>query len=242
MAELIIKSYPTGAQVTIGGTVVGTAPLMAQITKDVISEFRETCMSGETVTCSWSILHDHLIDQTISSLWWDLTEGERRSIAEKAIRNTLFYEIYEGRPGKPGCAGGEGPCTEIVCLQNAAIRCLKFADKTHGGDTCYYIDPTDGEEYCYKPEVCYGLPCNVVSCGTYGAGFGHSMASIQVVNNFDSLSNWVIFQYNTYDIRVGDPQIPTYRYDLRLSFCEIGYLPETCNGLGSRRIAIFEHI
>lgn len=172
-----------------------------------IDAFRDECLTGGAVSCDWDTLHARLINHDISRFWWFLTEAERRSIAEIAIKNTLFYTLYYGRSGKPNCEGGEGDVAEIVCMQNALIRYLKFgSDSPPSGSDCYYRRNSDSDEFCYVPDIKYNLPCNIVLCAGYD--FGHSMCAIQVVDSFDSLDNWIVFQYSSFDIKPGNPQMP----------------------------------
>jgi hypothetical protein len=242
MTELTIESVPSGAQVQIDGEIVGTTPLTYAIGEyDDLAEFRDECMSGGNVVCSWNVLKNRLEDQTVSLLWWLLTETERRSISKMAIENTLFYKLNYGRYGKPDCKGGEGDIRAIWCVVNGVIRTIKFGVYLSGGGSCYYRRYADSEEYCYVPEATYGLPCHIVSCGSHEPGdFGHSMCSIQVVDRLDSINNWIIFQESDFDIKPGQRQIPTYKYDLHIRFREMTSF--SCGGYSATTIARFEHI
>lgn len=205
-----------------------------------IEEFRKACISNEQVSCNWSRLESWLNAKAVSKIWWDLTETERRSVAEMTIRNTLFYKLRYGRSGSPDCEGGEGDLKNIVCVQNGLIRTLKFGSYSGGGHSCYYRQYIDSEEYCYVPEVQYGLPCHIVTCVTYGSGFGHTMCSIQVVDEIDSMDNWIIFQYSDFDIKRGSSQIPSHRYDLYIRFGKLTGL--SCGGYSDTTVVRFEHI
>jgi hypothetical protein len=241
MTELTIESVPSGAQVQIDGEIVGTTPLSFHIGEVAeLEEFRAECVHGGSVTCSWDVLKTRLEDQTVSLLWWFLTEAERRSIAEQAIRNTLFHNYRYGRHGKANCEGGEGDVKSIVCVQNGVIRTLKFGKCSAGGDSCYYRRYTDSEEFCYVPNIQYRLPCNIVSCIDYEGEFCHSMCSIQVVNKIDSINNWIVFQYNDVDIKSGNWQMPSHKYDLYLKFSNINRI--SCGGYSSDIVTRFEHI
>ena len=177
----------------------------------------DDCLEDGKVVCNWSVLEKYLLDHTVSNLWWDLTEAERRSIAETAIKNTLFYELWYGRGGKANCEGGEGDFVGIVCMQNAIIRCLKFGvpipivDMTTGYvDACYFKRSlSDPIETCYKQDT-YNLPCHLVMCMEHftGPGWVHAMCAIQVREGFDSLDNWIVFQYSDFDIKPGNWQMP----------------------------------
>lgn len=173
---------------------------------------------NETITLipdTWIKLKPLLEDHTISEMWWNLTESDRRSIAELAIKNTLFYMLRQGRSGKPNCEGGEGNFNSLVCLQNAIIRSMKFGTELTGADNCYYRRNELSEEFCYLGTH-YDLPCYMVTCSTYGGGFGHSLAAIQVNEDTDLLSSWIIFQYSDFDIKLGHWQLPVDRFPGRI--------------------------
>ena len=182
-----------------------------------VAAFQSECLTDGVVTCGWDALHTKLNNLDVSRFWWFLTRDERYSIAEMAIKNTLFYELWYGRGGKANCEGGEGDFVGIVCCQNGVIRYLKFGvpvpivDMTTGYvDACYFkrllSDPT---ETCYRQDA-YNLPCHIVNCIEHftGPGFAHTMCAIQVCEGFDSLDNWIVFQYDDFDIKPGNWQMP----------------------------------
>jgi len=244
MAELIIDSVPQGAQVQINGEIVGTTPMALQVDGEVsLAEFRAECFDAGGIGCSWDVMKTRLEDRTVSQLWWDMTEMERRSIAEMAIKNTLFYTLRYGRSGKPDCEGGVGDVMGIVCVQNGSIRALKFGSYSVGGDSCYYRRSSTSGEFCYVPEIQYGLPCHMVTCTTYAGvdrGFGHTICSIQVVDKTDSLDNWILFQYADFDIKPGNWQIPADEYDLCIKISRLIGL--SCWSNTCETIARFEHL
>jgi len=244
MTEITFIVYPDVDEILIDEIPIEDLPTVIHTqTIDDIDVFRTECLSGGTVSCTWSTLQARLIDRDVAKFWWDLTESERRSIAEMAIRNTLFSVMRYGRSGKANCAGGEGDVGRIMCTQNGIIRTLKFGSHSVGNDSCYYQRTDPGEEFCYVPETSYGLPCHIVSCLTYSGadpGFGHSMCSIQVVNNTDSLDNWIVFQYSDFDIKPGHWQIPSHKYDLYIKFGDLK--SNTCSGYEYETIKRFEHI
>lgn len=235
MTKLIIESVPSGAEVTFDGKVIGTTPLAYTIDEAAgLAEFRAECLSNENVVCSWGVLKTRLEDLTVSRLWWDLTRDERYAIAEMAVKNVLFYYVKYGRGGKADCAGGEGEYIMIVCVQNAIIRCMKFGSTievtdmmTGNNDACYFKrSSSDVNETCYK-QAQYNLPCHNISCHEHfgGVGFSHAMCGIQIVEGYDSLDNWAVFQYNEFDIKPGDDQMP---YNKKLKFHRL--ITTQCNG------------
>lgn len=170
-----------------------------------IEDFRAECLSNGSVACSWDVLKTRLEDKTVSELWWDLIETERRSIAEMAIKNTIFYTIHDVREGASECEGGGGEWKKAVCMQNGIIRYMQLSTPVAGVDTCYWKNNV-GAEMCYVPTYPYNLPCNLVVC--MGYEFGHMVCAIQVVHNPNVLSDWILFQYSSFDIKPGDQQLP----------------------------------
>lgn len=218
MTELIIESIPSGAEVTFDGKVIGTTPLTHTIDEPVgLAEFRAECLSGGNVVCSWDVLKTRLEDQTVSRLWWMFTETERRSIAEHAIKNTLFFRIGCKCGGLSNCLGSDGEWSIATCLYDVIVKYPLFAEcEQVGTDACYWKNAManakddencDGyhDEFCVRSTRTYGLPCNVVFCSPI---FGHVLMAIQVVEGTESLDNWVIFQYGDYDIKPGHWQMP----------------------------------
>ena len=202
MAKITFTTVPDADDVAIDGVSM----------KD-ITAFRLECLSGGAVTCDWDTLRVRLENNDVSRFWWFLTEAERRSIAEMAVKNTLFYFISHGRYGKPNCKGGEGDFKNIVCVQNALIRYLKFgSDNPPGGDTCYYKHPITNDEFCYVPDAKYGLPCCRCSCRSYDLEFAHSMCALQVNEDFKKFDSWIFFQYSDFDIKPGNWQMPIDKY------------------------------
>lgn len=190
MAELIIESVPSGAEVQIDGVIVGTTPLTRTV-------------------YSWDVLKAELEDHTISKLWWSLTEYERRSIAKMAIVNTIPYKANRKGIGEYGCIGNVGGWISASCVHNTIIRYAKFASMGSKQYTdltnCYWKRYDDSDENCFVPDYSYALPCHAVSHGT------HSMIGVHVVAGFDSLDNWIVFQYSDIDIKPGHWQMPIGR-------------------------------
>ena len=158
---------------------------------------------------TWDSLKPRLENHTVSGYWWDFTEEDRRALAELAIKNTLFYQMYKGRRGKANCEGGEGDYGTIVCKQNALIRYLKFGEVVAAADHCYWKQwATSTEEHCYVPDISYNLPCVLVWCLVPKIHFSHVLCAVQVNEDVSKLESWIIFQYSDFDIQVGDWQLP----------------------------------
>lgn len=229
MTQLIIESVPSGAEVQIDGEIIGTTPLIYPIDETVgLAEFRDECLSGGNVVCSWDSMKTRLEDQTVSRLWWDLTRDERYSIGEKVIRNTMFFWIVKIRKGKLNCEGGEGEYEYTTCLDNAAIRYLKIAhakDFIEGDifsvDRCYWKHPVTGEEICKVPDVSYNLPCSI---GQYESG--HLVCALQIGQMGDKIDDFIIFQYLSFDIK---PVAETHGIPEKFTICKPDRI--RCRGL-----------
>jgi hypothetical protein len=208
MVELIVESDPSGAEVIIDDEVIGTTPLTIPI-EISLETFRAECLSNGVVVCDWNTLQARLVNHDVSRFWWLVTEQERRSIAEVAIKNTLFAVITQKRKGHSDCNGGIGEWGSIVCVGNAMIRYLTFAKPMNQMDTCYWRYRQDAPEVCFAANDTYQLPCFMANCRKISPQFGHAMCAIQVVQGIDSLDNWIIFQYREFDIKPGSGQMPT---------------------------------
>lgn len=200
---LHIDSIPTGAEIKIDGEYAGTAPFDVTII-DPIDDFRDECLSNGEVVCGWNILEARLNDHTVSTLWWELTEKERRSISKTTIENTINKVIRYYRKG----IDGEWKTLASPCTYNSIIRFQKFGTPI-GWDDCYWkYSLTSPDVFCYVPEHHFGLPC--VHVNTYD----HVMCGIQVVPSIESLDNWIVFQYSSIDIKPGHFQMPTGKHVL----------------------------
>lgn len=240
MPLLTIESDHAGAQVKINGEDVGITPISILVEPVDITLFRKEYVSGGNIICQWPVIKSLLENQTIGGFWWDLTRDERYSIAEMTIKNTLFYQLYYDREGKSNCEGGEGEVHDAVCVQNGIVRYLKFGTSTIGGDHCYYRRHIDSEEYCYVPDIQYGLPCHIVGCLNPDIPFGHAMAAIQIVEGTDSLNNWIIFQYDSFDIKPGNWQLPTSGGNMSIKFGVLSTV--SCGGYSHTTIKKFENV
>lgn len=234
MTQLTINSVPMGAEVKIDGEVAGTTPLTIPIGEGIsLEEFRAECMSDGVVVCSWYILENRLEDQTVSRLWWDLTQGERHSVAERAVKNTLYYDVRWSCTGLPMCAGAGGDWVNACCVQDTMVRYLKFISKSvQGADSCYHKHHETSDVLCYVPEISYNLPGAWASCATpYGPGYGHAMCAIQIGTDIMVMDSWVVFQYTNFDIQPGDWQMPTYKWDdLYLRMLHLDEILPGCTG------------
>lgn len=197
MAEITFKVIPKPDDISINGILLND-----------IDAFRTDCLMNSEVVCGWDTLHTNLIDHRVSKIWWFLTESERRSIAEVAIKNTMFYDIMLRGTGLPNCEGAdETTFKHCPCGAEAIIRYLKFAStKNSTVDSCYWKRALDYEAECFKPTNSYLLPCHYVSYEPEDS-IGHFMCSIHVKEGVESIDNWVIFQCETCDIKVGDSQM-----------------------------------
>ena len=186
-------------------------------------------------------LKPYLVSGYIGENWWGFTELNRRTIAETAITNMLFYYISQGRSGDQDCAGGTGDKHTLVCIQNAIIRLLKFGTGISGADYCYY-DDISGVEHCYVPDEKFNLPCYYANVHTAIGSehpWGHALCAIKVNENIDELSSWIIFQYSTFDIKQGDWQIPTNTHDdLSLMLYNTGWIG--CGGMSGKIFKTFD--
>lgn len=229
MAELIINSVPSGADVTIDGEIVGTTPLVIPI-EISLEAFRAECLTDGAVSCDWNTLHARLNNHDVSRLWWLLTESERRSIAKHAVSNTINKVIWYYRRGE---SGGwmklPSPCT-----YNAIIRFQKFGTPIGWYDCYWKYDSGSTDAFRYAPEHYFGLPTVHVNTVT------HVMCGIQVVNSIDDLNNWIVFQYGSFDIKPGHAQMPYgKRVIIQDPFPYTGTL-DNCIGFDSRVITEFQ--
>lgn len=209
MSPVTIESVPSGADVSIDGVSVGTTPISVDIVSDDLYEFRDTCLTDEQVSCGWSTLETWLEDQRVSGFWWEMTTPERRSVAMKAIENTLLIKTRSWSLGMEDCGGSDDVPYPAVCYQNMIIRYLKFQSEDDivpydvGADSCYWYDHVSSSWNCFHPSVCYRLPGHYILRVPDGDA-GHAMASVQVDPDMSSLDSWIIFQYYEVDIKPGD--------------------------------------
>ena len=215
MTQLLITSEPSGAEVMIDGEPAGTTPVTISIDEDGLAEFRAECLSGGSVVCSWDVLKTRLEDHIVSRLWWDLTRDERYSIAEQAIKNTMFFHIdyitrsYSG--GLPNCEGSDGAVwIDAACTSNGVIRYLKFGQSDFTLiDSCYWKKDSDSPENCHVPDHSYNLPTYMVEgVSETVPNYGHTMCAILIDEQLESLDNLVVFQYLAFDIKPGHQQMP----------------------------------
>ena len=184
------------------------------------------------ISVEWAVLKPQLEDGTIGAEWWTYTEADRRVIAELAIKNTLFYQITQGRWGDPNCIGGVGDLHRITCTRNAMIRYLKFGSNTIDVSECYYQNDKNIET-CYESDAKYRLPCFLVD--TFSPSlWGHEMCAIQVNENVEDMNSWIFFQYSSFDIKPGDWQMPADRYagNFHVEVRMVKSMP-TCDGYTS---------
>lgn len=239
MSLLTIDSVPSGARVEFDGEFVGLTPVSISTPSKNLLEFRETCMDGDQISCGWEVLEVWLEDHRVSGFWWEMTTPERRSVAIKAIKNTLYEFCDRWSDGAPGCGGDYGNWRLGECSHNAAIRYVKFCSPVGLGpctgtsvDECYYKGIADTPT-CYRPDTWYDLCAHWVTCGSVDSG--HFMASIQVDPDVTSLDSWIVFQYRDVDIKPGSLQMP---FGTSVRFLVVSRLG--CRGSAGSRVATFE--
>ena len=193
-----------------------------------VDRFRSQCLLGGSVVCTWDTLHARLMNHDVSRFWWFLTEPERRSIAGKAIVSTLDRTIlYYRREENSEWSRLDSPCT-----YNAIIRFQKFGTPV-GWHNCYWAyDTSSPVGVCYVPDHHFGLP--TVHVNTHY----HVMCGIQVVNNIDSLDNWIVFQYNNPNIKPGNSQMPHGSHIIIQD--PFPHASESCIGFDSKVITTFQ--
>ena len=210
------------------GVTIGTTVATIDIRSPIMDEFREECLSDGSVSCDWPTLEGWLISAKVGEMWWDLTDDERYSIVDTAVRGWAgtIGAITEIRSGDVDCIGGIGVWRTAKCLPNAIIRYAKFGKHRTELESCYYMD---GIEHCYHEKPSYQLPTFIVSCGTpsgnpSGKTYGHTLATVQIGEDVTSSSSWYIFQYRStspgghtededFDIQFGGQHLPINRYD-----------------------------
>lgn len=192
-------------------------PTPTPLPKANLDEFRNECMSNESVKVSWSTIKKWMIDRRVASIWWDFTQKERKSIAEIAVKNTLFYYVDRVKDGNNNCSGATGDEYISVCIHNSIIRTQHFGTPVNFSKKCYYKSNT-GSYKCYYISQYYGLPTHDIELRTghvTGEGsYGHAICGIQINKNINDYRSWVLFQYWDWDIKLGDKQFPLNKVDL----------------------------
>lgn len=165
------------------------------------------CISGSTITCTDEVMHTKLANHQIASVWWQLTDDERNTIAEYAITHFLFRLISRIGQGNSDCTGGVTDWRYAVCSQNAIIRFELFGDAENYKLTdCYY--KTDGDSeiyYCYWSGECFKLPVYLVTIDNLDGA--HNVCAIQVKEDINNFSSWRFFQYTNSNIQPGNYQM-----------------------------------
>lgn len=192
-------------------------PTPTPLPKADINAFRNECMNNGSVKCSWSTIKNWLKDRRVASIWWDLTQTERKSVAVIAIKNTLFYYTDSIRDGNDNCSGPTGSTYRAVCLHNAIIRTQLFGFPVEYSKKCYYKS-SSGVYKCYYSPDHYGLPAYDIELRTTERtgdnAYGHAICGIQIVNNMNSYKNFILFQYNACDVKLGDWNFPNDKDDM----------------------------
>ncbi len=192
-------------------------PTPTPLPKADINAFRSACMNNGSVKCSWSTIKNWLKDRRVASIWWDLTQTERKSIAVIAIKNTLFYYTDSIRDGNDNCNGPTSSTYKAVCLHNALIRTQLFGYPVDNSKKCYYKS-SSGIYKCYYSSDYYGLPAYDIELRTTERtgdnAYGHAICGILIVNNMNSYKNFILFQYNACDVKLGDWNFPDDKVDM----------------------------
>lgn len=204
------------------------------IDQNLLTSFRSACISNQKISVTWDLLKTWLINHSVSKIWWGLTETERRSIGEHAIKNTIYYTIIERGTGSPGCIGTNITWKKAYCVDNSRVRIFKFGEPFNNVDSCYFKDKS-WDIKCYNFNEYYKLPVFNVSARTQvGATdvFGHSMSGLQVNKDTTKYSSWVVFQYSDWDLKPGSRHIPTHKYDLDLAISKLTALDNCVTAWG----------
>lgn len=202
-----------------------------------INQFRNKCISNNKVKCSWSTIRSWLIDRRVASIWWLLNQTERKSIAEIAVKNTLYYMTWYGKDGKDNCEGPTSISYDIVCLHNAIIRTQIFGTPVPGSKKCYYLDNLDKYQCYYTPNY-YGLPAHDVELRVYKENqWAHAVCGIQINKNMNDINSWVLFQYGNWDIKRGNWQFPGDEINLH---CKV-FLSRHINSVKSTSIILLSN-
>ena len=219
MPEITLNIHPGADDVVIDGTSMND-----------VDSFKTECLSNGLVSCDWNTLHTRLISHDVSRFWWFLTESERRSIAEMAIRNTINKLIGYYRKGEDGV----WETLAAPCTYNAIIRHLKFGTP-NGWDDCYWkYEENSTEVFRYVSAQYYGLPTVHVNIAS------HVMCGIQVINSISDINNWVIFQYGSSNIKPGDPQLPYGTHVIIQDPFPYPESPQVCIGFDSNVVTEFQ--
>lgn len=201
-------------------------PSNTPVPSSKLTSFRNACMSGDNVVCSYSTLLTYLQNKTVADLWWEFRQNERFNIAQVAIKNILDYQFQYCSDGNANCAGSDGKWYTAICPANAAVRVILFGKvKPTNADKCYWKHHYDSQSYCFLPSHQYGLPTYVfeayASPGVGTKDYGHAMACIQIHQDGSKLTSYVVFQYNDSNIRGGSFQLPTHETPIDINLIEI---------------------
>jgi len=180
--------------------------------KEPIDAFRDMCIDTNEVICDSQTLNAFGENKTLSIIWKDLTNNEKKQIGIKLhgyLLNNIFYKrsITSMCEGPTNCVGGCPTYGSAVCVQNALIRVLRFVEPNESFSKCYYKNAL-GEEVCYYYPESYCLPCYPVTVVSVPNSFYHSIACLQIGTDVNNFNNWLFFQYNASDIVPGSWDMP----------------------------------
>ena len=98
-----------------------------EVKKREKTDFISTCFSDSTVICDSETLHQYLVDGIVSEHWWDLTDTQRKNIAEKIIAFFGSPIVYRVAEGECSCGGTiHGSWKRPMCGDSAAIRVCRL--------------------------------------------------------------------------------------------------------------------
>lgn len=185
-----------------------------------LNQFRQACISNETVNVGWSTVELYMINRTVSEIWWYLTEKERRSVLKIADSNNYPTTIPEISDGQGDCKGSYNNWIKAWCRNHVTIKLHIYGKPVTDNCKSFYYKTKSGSKHCYYTNQYYDLPYSYVAIRGPEIGgtdyFAHAVCGIQVSQDTSTYKSWVFFQYGDHDIKPGNYQIPINEYDLTI--------------------------